>query len=304
MKSILKKILSPLLIILFLFSCSSDNSDNEESSTPSEAGDLFDDNGSININVLRQLNPNFSLENLETTGASNIDLLTANKFTSVTLEIISIEGFEPAPSSVDNLVAFMNERLNKPSGITVVQNSIPSPGLETYSIQQVVEKIEVPFRTQFNSGSNLAIFIFFADVDDEDSSFEDDMGGITLGTAYLNTSLVIFEGTFRKIIEMANAPSSVLANLETGTLNHELSHLLGLVNGETKQVQAHEDFQRDENNEIITDSDGKPLGNRHCNVLGCLMEPSKRFISDMMGGLQVPQLDPLCIQDLRAIGGK
>ncbi len=309
MNSLYKKTILLAISTLMVISCGSDDSDNSgrelmppNSLTPGKATDLFGaDGSSINISELQRRNPNFNLENLNNTGTSNVDLLTSRKFRSVTLEIVSIAGSEPASSSINGLVNFMNQRLNKPDGIRVLQRSIPSPGFDSYSTRQVFEDIEVSSRTQFNTDTDISIFIFFADADNDQSSFVGDMGSVTLGTAYFNTSLVIYQSSLRKIV---SNNSDRLADVEASTLRHEITHLLGLVNIGTAMQTPHEDFQRDEDGEIINDTDGNPIGNGHCNVPGCLMEANARLISDMMGGIEPLRLDPLCIQDLQAIGGK
>ncbi len=295
-------------ICITIFSCNDDDATNNNNQlmapgafTPTST-DLFNAEGtSINIRELQRRNPNFRIENLESTGASNVDLLTANQYRSITLEVVSIEGSEPEESSIESLIDFINQRLHKPDGVNVIRRSIASPGLRTYSTRQIFEEIEIPFRTQFNNDNNLSIFIFFADADNENTVFDPQMTNAILGTAYFNTSFVIYKSTLNRVV---NRSPNKLTDVEAGTLRHEFAHLLGLVNIGTEMVIPHEEFQRNENGEIIRDSQGDPQGNGHCNVPNCLMEANSRLIRDMMGGLEVMDLDPLCIRDLQNIGGK
>jgi hypothetical protein len=72
--------------------------------------------------------------------------------------------------------------------------------------------------------------------------------------------------------------------------NHEFGHLMGLVNLGTPLQSAHEDANSD----------------NHCNVDGCLMffEINGGNVLDMMNMTAIPELDPQCIADLQANGGK
>jgi len=283
-----KKVIFSLFLISVFFSCQDDDN------SPNEKRDIITEEGNISIAALRDVNPNFSIENLAENGSSAVELLTDNQFKSITLEIVSVEGFAPSNFAKQTLLDFIEARLHKPNGVRIIEKSIPSPNIDNYSIQTVFGEIEAKNRTQFNTDSDLAIFVFFADEDNEDSSFDENMSSIVLGTAYLNTSLVIYKKT---LMTLTQNNLSDLQRIEAGTLTHEFCHLLGLVNGpETPDIEDHESEE--------IDDDGNIAGNNHCNVLGCLMESEARFVRDMMGSLEVLQLDPLCIQDLQAIGGK
>jgi|GEM_PF-2817595 len=301
----LKKGLIFLLLTLFLFACEKD--DNSKNTDNDLNEPIITESGSININALRRVNPNFKLENLAANGTSAIELLTDSKYKSITLEILSVEGFEPSEFAKQTLLDFIGARLNKPNGVKVIERSINSPGIDKYDVQNVFSEVEVINRTQFSNGSDLAIFVYFADKDNKGTNFEKDMNSAILGTAYLNTSFVIYKETINKIA--ANNASDI-QNIEAGTLNHEFCHLLGLVNGPetpmSKDQGDHEDFERDSDGVIVNDTNGKPKGNNHCDVEFCLMEANARLIRDMMGRGDLPilELDPKCIKDLQAIGGK
>ena len=252
------KILSILIISsLFLVSCSND-----------------DDNA---------VNQSGNTDNLQSLGTSANDLLSDSSFKGLTVEIVSVEGFEPTPTAVGIFRNFLEERVFKPDGITINQRSIPSSGLAPFNIEEI-RRIETTARTQFNEGDEITIYIYFADGSNED----DGDNRFTLGTAYLNTSVVIYEQTLRNLGSSPRAP--MLSTIEAATLNHEFAHLIGLVNLGTPLQSEHEDEE----------SSG------HCNVQGCLMEAAIEFETGMMGmlGDGVPALDPLCIADLQANGGR
>ncbi len=234
-----------------------------------------DDDSSTAVNASQQ-------SNKQPLGESANDLLSANKFTSLHIEIVSVEGFEPTEAAVTGLQQFLQDRLFKPDGITITRRSIASSGKAPFSIKEIAE-IENNNRTIFNEENDIAVYIYFADGSNED----DTENTITLGSAYFNTSLVIYEGTLRNLSKRPDSPS--LSAIETTTLHHEFAHLMGLVNIGTPDLSNHED-QDAEN---------------HCNVSGCLMEAAINFGSGMMGmGNEIPVLDPLCLADLRGNGGK
>ncbi|WP_271783144.1 hypothetical protein [Aquimarina algiphila] len=214
------------------------------------------------------------------------DLLSATNFTSLAIEIVSVQGFAPSATAVNGFRDFLQERLFKPDGITITQRSVPSSGKAPFTITEIAE-IENDTRTLFNEESEITVYIYFADGSREDDTTEQ----VTLGSAYFNTSIVIYEETLRRLSSRPRAP--LLSSIETATLNHEFGHLIGLVNLGTELQSQHED----------EDDEGEP--NNHCNVSNCLMEAAIQFGSGMMGmGDVIPELDPQCIADLQANGGR
>ncbi len=232
-----------------------------------------------NDNTINSVLPS---SNRQPLGSSANDLLSTTKFNSLTIEMVSVQGFEPTTTAVNAFRQFLEERLFKPDGIIINQRSIPSSNNAPFDIDEIVA-IENDQRTLFNVEDDIAVYIYFADGAKEgDTNTE-----VTLGSAYLNTSIVIYEGTLRRLSLRQNSPS--INTIETATLNHEFSHLMGLVNLGTSLQSDHED----------TDAPN------HCNVPTCLMEAAIQFGSGMMGmGDVIPQLDPLCIADLQANGGR
>jgi len=215
-------------------------------------------------------------------GSSANDLLSDQNFKSLTIEMVSVEGFEPTETAIANFSQFLENRVFKPDGITINRRTIASSNKAPFTIDEIRE-IEDDSRTLFNAGDDITVYVYFADGKNED----DDNERVTLGTAYLNTSMVIYEETLRRLSTTRGAP--LLSTIESATLNHEFAHLLGLVNIGTPLQSEHED----------SESRG------HCNVQKCLMETAIEFSSGIMDmGDTVPQLDPLCIADLQANGGK
>lgn len=257
----MKKIIAVLAIGLFLIvSCSRE--------------DNPIDNGFV-------VNPN---TNKQTTGSSSNDLLSDKKFKSMIIEVVYVEGFEPSATAINNFVSFLGARTYKPNGITVIKRAIPSPGKATFTVDEIAA-IESANRTKYNTSNQIAVWVFFAD----GKSATDTSTSVVLGTAYWNTSLVIYENTVQGLSDSPFEPNRSL--LETTVINHELGHILGLTNLGAALQSVHEDTAHP----------------KHCNVSSCLMYWSSETghgISNMVSGGTAPQLDVQCLADLHANGGK
>ncbi|MBP0904406.1 membrane metalloprotease [Mariniflexile gromovii] len=255
----MKKIITMLLVLGFLVSCSKED--------PTETK-----------------NENTKSANQKGTGSSSNDLLSDNIFKSMIIELVYVEGFEPSQNSINNFLNFLNARTFKPNGITVEKRAIASPGNAPYSNQEIID-IEDANRTKYNTNNQIAVWAFFAD--GESASNTDT--NIVLGTAYRNTSFVIYEATIQ---DLSNSPFEPNRNvLETTVITHEFGHILGLTNLGAAMVDNHEDTEHA----------------KHCNVESCLMywaAESGSGLSNLMGSNSAPQLDAQCIADLQANGGK
>ncbi len=251
----MKKIVAVIaLAFLVLTSCSKDDTENDSSLV-------------------------VKTNNKKALGTSAHDLLSDDKFDSMIIEVVYVEGFEPSATAINNFVYFLGSRINKSGGITVEKRVIPSPGNATYTNAQIIA-IEDVNRIHYNDGSEIAVWAFFVD----GKSSTDTSTTVVLGTAYRNTSFVIYENTVQKLSNSPFKPSRTV--LETTVIDHEFGHILGLTNAGTAMQSAHED------------ADHK----RHCNVTTCLMYWESES-GNVLGGT-IPVLDSQCIADLRANGGK
>ncbi|MFV8327727.1 membrane metalloprotease [Flavobacterium sp. ZS1P14] len=222
--------------------------------------------------------------NKQTTGSSSNDLLSDKKFKSMVIEVVYVQGFEPSTTAINNFVSFLDSRTYKPSGISIVKRAIPSTGKATFTDQEIVA-IEDANRTKFNTSNQIAVWVFFTD----GKSSTDTSTAVVLGTAYRNTSIVIYEQTVQGLSDSPFEPNRSL--LETTVISHELGHILGLTNLGATLQSNHEDTTHP----------------KHCNVENCLMYWSSetgKGISNMVSTGSTPQLDAQCIADLRANGGK
>ncbi|MCB9194861.1 MAG: peptidase [Flavobacteriales bacterium] len=209
--------------------------------------------------------------------------LSAEKYTKLTIEVISIEGHEPNNEAINNLKSFLKDRLNKPDGIDFKYTTITSPNNHTFSVSDLQE-IEKSNRTQFAKNGTLTAYVFYAD----QGSSEDTDSRQVLGLAYGSTSICIFKQTVNDNSGGIGQVSE--ATLETAVLMHEFGHILGLVNNGTPMTQNHED----------------PNRAHHCDNQNCLMyfESSTTDMLGIIGNGEIPTLDSQCIKDLQANGGK
>lgn len=222
--------------------------------------------------------------NQQTTGSSSNDLLSDITFKSMIVELVYVEGYEPTQSAINNFMSFLENRTYKPNGITIETRAITSPGLSPYTNQEIVE-IENSNRTKFNTADQIAVWAFFTDGE----SASNTSNGVVLGTAYRNTSFVIYEETIHSYSDSAFEANRDV--LETTVITHEFGHILGLTNLGAAMQTNHEDLEHP----------------KHCNNQDCLMYWSAETGSGMenlVGVSTAPQLDSQCISDLQANGGK
>lgn len=256
----MRKILMKLFLAVLIIGCSSDD-DNDVIT-----------GGGNNGNA-----------NLRNTGASAEELLRSTNFDRLEVELIYVNGIRPEPTSLNNLRNFLQQRLNKPAGISFVERNITDNTGENYTIEEV-RALEDANRTSFSRDNTIAVSIIFVDK----PSNRDEGNSIVLGTAYRNTSLVVYQSTIERFSGGIGQPSRV--TLESTVNNHEFGHLMGLVNLGTPLQSPHEDDSSE----------------HHCDVDGCLMffEINGGNVLNMMNMSSIPELDSQCLADLRANGGK
>ncbi|AVR45728.1 hypothetical protein C7S20_10940 [Christiangramia fulva] len=236
------------------------------------------------IGCTKDSTPSTKAPNLKTTGASASDLLSDDYYTSLHLEIAYVEGYKPSDQALSILSNFFQKRIYKPDGITMEMHSVASSGKSPFSIEEIAD-IEKKQRTKYNSGDEIVVWIYFADGKDE----KDDNEKRTLGSAFRNTSIVIYEKSIKDFSNQIGAPPKEI--LEATTLEHEFCHLFGLVDLGAPLLSNHQD----------------PENEHHCATAGCLMNAELEFgsgIADVINDSSVPDLKQACINDLRAAGGK
>ena len=214
-------------------------------------------------------------------GASAHDLLSAADFDRLVVQVQYVEGHPPTAAGLQHLRDFLAARVNKPNGIVVqAPQAIQVPARATWSDADV-RALEQQHRTLFTEGRTLAGYLLFLDGEYAASAN-------VLGIAYNNTSMAIFG----EVIEQHTGDPVLQPSRSTveGTVaQHEIGHLLGLVNNGSAMQTEHQD---------------EPHG-RHCDDQQCLMYYAVRttdFISNLLDGM--PALDANCLDDLQANGGR
>lgn len=241
-----------------------------------------DDVFNLGLGKEKEHNPDGIL-NKKSVGASARDLLSAENYSKIIVEVQYAQGFAPTQTAIDNLKTFMEKYINKPGGVIIKQSSIPAPGKSSYNVYDLVD-VESRYRSEYTRPDTMAVYFFFAD----SGYSEDTDNSKVLGVAYRNTSMAIFERTVHQYSDGWNQPER--SKLETAIINHEFGHILGLVNAGTPMQENHQDA---------------PHG-RHCTSTSCLMYwavETGDVVQNLVGG-SVPDLDAKCINDLKANGGK
>ncbi len=212
-------------------------------------------------------------------GASANEILSATKYTSLKIEVQYMPGYQPDAAALNHLQATLNGLLNKPAGITIFTKQIPASGKATLTLNDIIE-IERKNRTVFTNGTELALYILYTDGNYSQSN--------VLGVAYKNTSTALFG----KILHdnSGGLGQASRTKLIATVAEHELGHLLGLVDIGSPMQTPHKDAAHES----------------HCNNTSCLMYYASET-SDIFGFLitgSIPSFDANCRADMTANGGK
>lgn len=241
--------------------------------------------------------PAAAYQTTQAVGRSAQDLLSNTNFKRLNVEIQSVRGFAPTSQALTHLQRFLGAQLSKPNGITVAvsgdfggstsaaasRSASPVPAT-TYTVSDI-RSFELRNRHQYPRKDGQSIYILFLD-----GAAADDSGDTkTLGQAYGNTSIVIYENTLRTEAAKISGLQPWVA--EATVMEHEFGHLLGLVNNPTTSKVAHEDSTHP----------------GHCKESTCLMyytADTTAILPSLAASGQPPELDENCKQDLKAAGGQ
>lgn len=224
-------------------------------------------------------NPGASDFHNRAVGASANEILSASKYTSLKIEIQYMTGYPPDAGALTHLQNTLATIVNKPSGITIVTKEIPASTKTALSINDIID-IEKNNRTAFTNGSELALCVLYTNGNYIDPN--------VLGVAYKNTSAAIFGKTIYD--NSGGFGQASRTKLEATVLEHELGHLLGLVDIGSPMQSNHKDAAH----------------GSHCNNTNCLMYYASET-RDILGILitgNIPPFDTNCRADMQANGGK
>lgn len=213
----------------------------------------------------------------QSVGASAKDMLTAANYTNINIEVQYMPGYAPDPTTINDVIAYLNSLCNKTS-ITYTTTAIAANG--NILTQNDVMAIEKQSRVNYTSGNTLSLYVLITD----NNFFTKDV----LGFAYRNTSICLFGKTIYDNSGGIGQPNRII--MEENVLEHELGHLMGLVNLGSPMQTNHQDIAN---------------GN-HCTNKNCLMyyaAESTDIVTLLMTGGTLT-FDANCMADLKANGGK
>ena len=211
-------------------------------------------------------------------GQSASDLLSSKTYTSISIQIQYMPGFPLDTTVLKNVTDYLGMLCNKPDGITITQTQIAGNNSDTVTTSKAA-LLEKQYRTAYTSGKNLALYVLITD------GYNNDPG--ILGFAFRNTSVCLFGQNIYD--HSGSLGQTTRVCLESSVLEHELGHLLGLVNLTTPMLTNHQDATH---------------GN-HCSNANCLMYwaiQTHNIIRTVIRN--IPVLDTNCREDLHAFGGK
>lgn len=212
-------------------------------------------------------------------GASANEILSSGKYTSIVVEVQYMSGAIPDAAALDHMRNTLASLINKPGGITIQTKEIPAGSSTKLTTDEVIA-IEKKNRTQFTSGTRLALYILYTNTEFADPS--------VLGIAYRNTSAALFG---KKISDNSGGVGQASRTKLVATVaEHELGHLMGLVDLGSPMQASHKDNAH----------------GSHCNNNSCLMYYASET-SDILGFLitgNIPSFDANCRADLRSNGGQ
>lgn len=211
-------------------------------------------------------------------GASANELLSASKYRSLKIEVQYMSGYAPDAAALNHLQSTLAGLLNKPVGISIVTKEISASTNTTLTANDVLT-IERNNRTAFTTGEQIAVYVLYTNGNYSDPN--------ALGIAYRNTSVALFG---KKIHDNSGSLGQASrTKLVATVIEHELGHLLGLVDVGSAMQTNHKDASH---------------GN-HCSNTNCLMYYASET-TDILGFLitgNIPSFDANCKADMHANGG-
>ncbi len=240
--------------------------------TDLQNGDDDPDNGDIPAEFSHTNSP----------GDSNEDFVTNQVFNNLVIEVHYMPGMEPDEETLDNLLDFLEQHLDK-NDITILEpQQINSLNQNSYTINDL-QDLEEEHREVYSDESTLAAYILIVDGNYFGEQFQDPT---RLSISTYNTSVTLFGGTIDRISgPLSFEPSKTL--VETNSINHQFGHLMGLVDLTTEMVDEHLD---------------SPNG-QHCTNQQCLMHfrvNSTEFFNNQFID-EISVLDDFCVADLDSL---
>ena len=168
--------------------------------------------------------------------------IRSTTYSKMVLEIDSVPGFEPRAAAQSKLLGQLDAILDKPEGITVVNDgTLVSRGEDhAWTDKELFALADENFDLAVDD-ETIKMHVLFID----GSSARDTNSGRILGLAWSNTHLVMFKQTIEDTCSSNLTPpllrESLCERAEFSIWLHEVGHLLGLVNTGLSMVNDHQD---------------------------------------------------------------
>ena len=237
---------------------------------------------------------------VESTGDAPIDdprwlqIIRAEPYPRLVIEVDYVAGREPRPAVADEIEATFAALLDKPLGIDVVVDQ-PIVSLGAEHAWTVQERIDLATATNDLpvGGDTIKIHMLFLDGHAEE---DDSMDGVILGAAWAHENIVMFRDTLDAGCEglvVGPVLEQMCADAEFLIWQHEIGHVIGLVDGGLPMVDDH--------------LDPDPTAGRHDVSHDCVMYRQYEgtdaidaaFDRVVMGGPAI-EFDPPCLADIAA----
>lgn len=173
----------------------------------------------------------------------NEQLIRSQPFPELVLEVDSVAGFEPRVSVSADVVTGFEPLVDKPGGITVVEDGeLSSLGSDhAWSFEELDALADDTFDLDAG-GEAIKLHVMFIDGHHE----RDDTGqGQILGLAWNHTNIAMFGQTIDETCAAAVIPDllreQLCAGAELAIWTHEIGHNLGLVDNGLAMVEDHRD---------------------------------------------------------------
>lgn len=162
------------------------------------------------------------------------DLISKVKYTQLRVEVDYAQGFAPSPGALSLLETRINQRLDKPGGVDIVQTAF-TPDDEEYTNNDL--RSQAKKRQDHRPGGDTAVlYILYLNGHHSDDTGNSKVLGVHFGYA----TIAIFKDTVR---DSSGIPGLTFSSeeVEKAVLIHEFGHAVGLVNHGLEMVRDHED---------------------------------------------------------------
>jgi hypothetical protein len=168
------------------------------------------------------------------------DYIRGDRFPKLVLEIDSVPGLEPRPSSTAGVIDAIDALVSKPGGISSATSPLSSAGADHAWTFAELQQLATSTFDLAAPSDTIKMHVLFVD----GHSADDTQNGKILGLAWAHTHLVVFKQTIESSCR-TGVPSvlaeQVCADAEQGVWTHEIGHILGLVDNGLPMVTPHSD---------------------------------------------------------------